>query len=343
MPTAVIARPPFGSSRLIDWSVSQELYRRRSGPAAANRSRGRAAPPRDGASSRPLVLRVMPRVGRVQATEEARSYGRRASLLSIGVGLTGLITYLYFVIASHELSKDAVRPDRGALVGGLHHVSILQRPVEQLLSRTSPSTWLMGTPIRQPMRVAATIQLSVAVVFAVARAGPARRRIQDDLLHGNETLYWIFFAAVIVYGASYFARGFLAGSHRLTDLRAPDHLRVGLPDGVPARRWRSASPAARRRSRSASSPPPPSPDRRPVRLPAPRRKRGSDAAPADGEAAEVHGDAGPTRRVHPRRGGGFAAAVLADHVQRADLPQRRALLVNAQRRAPRRPASSSTC
>ena len=36
----------------------------------------------------------------------AASYGRRASLLSIGVGLTGLITYLYFSIASHNLSKE---------------------------------------------------------------------------------------------------------------------------------------------------------------------------------------------------------------------------------------------
>ena len=37
---------------------------------------------------------------------EARSYGQRASLLSIGVAITGLITYLFFVIASHELSKE---------------------------------------------------------------------------------------------------------------------------------------------------------------------------------------------------------------------------------------------
>ena len=44
--------------------------------------------------------------GQGDAGSEARSYGRRASLLSIGVGLTGLITYLYFAIASHELSKD---------------------------------------------------------------------------------------------------------------------------------------------------------------------------------------------------------------------------------------------
>ena len=32
-------------------------------------------------------------------SSEARSYGRRASLLSIGVGITGVITYLFFAIA----------------------------------------------------------------------------------------------------------------------------------------------------------------------------------------------------------------------------------------------------
>jgi O-antigen/teichoic acid export membrane protein len=36
------------------------------------------------------------------------------------------------------------------------------------------------------------------------------------LLNGNEALYWIGLGAVAAYGASYFARGFLAGSHRPT-------------------------------------------------------------------------------------------------------------------------------
>jgi O-antigen/teichoic acid export membrane protein len=157
----------------------------------------------------------MPRAGRVQATDEARRYGRRASLLSIGVGITGLITYLYFAIASHELSRDQY-----GLVAVLWSavfivVSVLQRPVEQLLSRTVSENLAHDTPIGRTVRVAATIQLGVAVAFdAVALA--LRTPIQDHLLHGNSTLYWIGVAAVTAYGASYFARGFLAGSHRLT-------------------------------------------------------------------------------------------------------------------------------
>src|SRR5882757_7452780 len=157
----------------------------------------------------------MPRAGRVQATQEARSYGRRASLLSIGVGITGLITYLYFAIASHEPTKDAYGEVAVLWSGVFVVVSVLQRPVEQLLSRTVSENVAHGTPIAHTVRIAATIQLSVAVAFdivALAFRGP----IQDHLLHGNSTLYWIGVGAITAYGASYFARGFLAGSHRLT-------------------------------------------------------------------------------------------------------------------------------
>jgi O-antigen/teichoic acid export membrane protein len=157
----------------------------------------------------------MPRVGRVQATDEARSYGRRASLLSIGVGITGLITYLYFAIASHELSRDQYGEVAVLWSAVFIVVSILQRPVEQLLSRTVSENLANGTPIGHTVRVAATIQLSVAVGFDIV-ALALKTPIQDHLLHGNSTLYWIGVAAITAYGASYFARGFLAGSHRLT-------------------------------------------------------------------------------------------------------------------------------
>jgi O-antigen/teichoic acid export membrane protein len=151
----------------------------------------------------------------VQATDEARSYGRRASLLSIGVGITGLITYLYFAIASHVLSRDQYGEVTVLWVSVFIVISILQRPVEQLLSRTISENLAHGTSIARTIRVAATIQVCVAVAFdvvALALKGP----ITDDLLHGNTTLYWIGVAAVTAYGASYFCRGFLAGSHRLT-------------------------------------------------------------------------------------------------------------------------------
>ncbi len=149
------------------------------------------------------------------AGSETRSYGRRASLLSIGVGITGVITYLYFAIASHELSPHQYGQVAVLWSAVFIVVSVLQRPVEQLLSRTVSERLATDLPIGHTVRVAAAIQLGVAIgfdVIALALRGP----IQDNLLDGNETLYWIGVAAVTAYGASYFARGFLAGSHRLT-------------------------------------------------------------------------------------------------------------------------------
>jgi O-antigen/teichoic acid export membrane protein len=137
-------------------------------------------------------------------------YGKTASFLAIGVGLTGLITYAYFLIASHVLSK----PDYGQITvlwsAVFITISTLYRPVEQLLSRHISERLEKGQPIGQEMRVASTIQLGLAATFAVV-ALVLRGPIQDGLLEGNETLYWVFFGAVLFYAASYFARGFLAG------------------------------------------------------------------------------------------------------------------------------------
>ena len=93
-------------------------------------------------------------------------------------------------------------------------ISTLYRPIEQLLSRHISERLVKGEPIGQPMRVASTIQLGLALFFAVV-ALALRGPIQNGLLEGNETLYWVFFAAVLFYAASYFARGFLAGEQRL--------------------------------------------------------------------------------------------------------------------------------
>jgi len=143
-------------------------------------------------------------------------YGRLASFLAIGVGLTGLITYAYFLIASHVLSK----PDYGQITvlwsAVFITISTLYRPVEQLLSRHISERLVKSEPIGQPMRVAATIQLGLAAFFAVL-ALVLRGPIQDNLLEGNETLYWVFFTSVLFYAASYFARGFLAGNRRRQD------------------------------------------------------------------------------------------------------------------------------
>jgi O-antigen/teichoic acid export membrane protein len=140
----------------------------------------------------------------------AGEYGKTAGFLAIGVGLTGVITYAYFLIASHTLSK----PDYGQITvlwsAVFITISTLYRPVEQLLSRHVSERLMKDEPLTQPMRVASTIQIGLALTFAVV-ALVLRGPIQDDLLEGNEALYWVFFGAVLFYAASYFARGFLAG------------------------------------------------------------------------------------------------------------------------------------
>jgi O-antigen/teichoic acid export membrane protein len=145
--------------------------------------------------------------------ESGADYGKTASFLAVGVGLTGLITYAYFLIASHVLSK----PDYGQITvlwsAVFITISTLYRPIEQLLSRHISERMAKGEPIGQPMRVASTIQFGLSLFFAVV-ALALRGPIQNGLLEGNETLYWVFFSSVLFYAASYFARGFLAGQQR---------------------------------------------------------------------------------------------------------------------------------
>lgn len=142
-----------------------------------------------------------------------RSYGRGAAVLSVGIGVTGLVTYAYFSLASHALPDDEYGRISLLWSAVFIVVSVLYRPVEQLLSRTISERATHGRTGREHLRVAATIQLGLGVLFAVA-ALVARGPIEDDLFGGSAALYWILVGTVLAYAASYFARGFLAGNHR---------------------------------------------------------------------------------------------------------------------------------
>jgi O-antigen/teichoic acid export membrane protein len=152
---------------------------------------------------------MTPRAG----AQSSADYGKTASFLAVGVGLTGIVTYAYFLIASHVLSK----PDYGQITvlwsAVFITISTLYRPIEQLLSRHISERLVKGQSAGQPMRVASTIQFGLSLFFAVT-ALALRGPIQNGLLEGNEALYWVFFSSVLFYAASYFARGFLAGNQR---------------------------------------------------------------------------------------------------------------------------------
>jgi O-antigen/teichoic acid export membrane protein len=146
-------------------------------------------------------------------SDSSPSYRRGAAVLSVGIGLTGLVTFGYFALASHSLSPDEYGRISLLWSAIFITVSVLYRPVEQLLARTIADRDERGLGGADHLRVAATIQLALGVLFALA-ALILRAPLEDDLFDGSATLYWILLVAVLAYAASYFARGFLAGHHR---------------------------------------------------------------------------------------------------------------------------------
>jgi O-antigen/teichoic acid export membrane protein len=146
-------------------------------------------------------------------SQSSVSYGRGAAILSVGIGLTGLITFSYFSLASYALPEEQYGQITLLWSAMFITVSVLYRPVEQLLSRTIADHDARGIEGSHHLRVAATIQLGLALAFLVV-ALILRGPIQDGPFSGSQTLYWILVTGVLAYAASYFARGFLAGHRR---------------------------------------------------------------------------------------------------------------------------------
>jgi O-antigen/teichoic acid export membrane protein len=141
-----------------------------------------------------------------------RSFASGARILTIGIASTGIFTFAYLATASHVLSRPSY--SRISLCWSIMFVilSVIYRPIEQLLSRTIAdrrARELAGRSLRTP----ATIQLSFAVVFLTV-ALVLRSDIEQGIFDGSANLYWILVVGVLAYAASYFARGWLAGHQR---------------------------------------------------------------------------------------------------------------------------------
>ena len=143
------------------------------------------------------------------APEHPEGYGRGARVLSIGIAATGLFTFAYFALADHVL--DAELYGSIALLWAILFVviSVLYRPVEQLLSRTIAGRRARGLQGGHPLRLPLALQGGFAALFLATSL--ALRPQLEDLLGGSSTLSWIFIGAGAAYAASYFARGYFAG------------------------------------------------------------------------------------------------------------------------------------
>ena len=145
--------------------------------------------------------------------QSGSGYGRGARILSIGIATTGLVTFAYFALAAHAL--EAVEYKRVSLLWSVLFVivSVIYRPIEQLLSRTIADRRARGLHEGHPVAIPLLIQAAFALTF-LALALVFRDPLQNDLFDGSHSIYWILVVGVLAYAASYFARGFLAGHQR---------------------------------------------------------------------------------------------------------------------------------
>jgi O-antigen/teichoic acid export membrane protein len=141
-----------------------------------------------------------------------RSYGRGARILSLGIASTGLLTFAYFSIASHVLGEQPAK--RIDLLWSVMFViiSVIYRPIEQLLSRTIAERRARGHA-QHGLRVPMVIQATFALVFLIV-ALALHEELVDNVFEHQEALYVVLVVGTLAYAASYFARGWLAGHER---------------------------------------------------------------------------------------------------------------------------------
>src|SRR2546423_14713989 len=85
-------------------------------------------------------------MAREGAAAETRRFGRAAGMLSVGIGSAGLLTYVYFSLASHNLSRTSYGEIVVLWSAVFVTISVLFRPVEQLLSLTLADRQARGAP-----------------------------------------------------------------------------------------------------------------------------------------------------------------------------------------------------
>ena len=159
--------------------------------------------------AKPGPTRTPARGSPVRSTRE---YLGGARVLSVAIAATGLLTFAYFSIASHVLGEaEASRLDVLWSVMFVT-ISVIYRPIEQLLSRSIAEHRAHGRQHRG-LGAALSIQGLFALAF-LAVALLAKGPLVNHVFDGSEALYWVLVLGTLAYAASYFARGWLAGHER---------------------------------------------------------------------------------------------------------------------------------
>ncbi len=135
---------------------------------------------------------------------------RDAALMSIGTLASGVLAYVFNVVAARSLGPE-VYGGVGALWAGMFLLAVLLfRPVEQTVSRAVSDQIARGADARPAVRSAARLAAGIAAVSVLACI-VAWRPLTDGLFDGRGVLTAALAAGLAGYAASYFARGIVGG------------------------------------------------------------------------------------------------------------------------------------
>jgi len=143
------------------------------------------------------------------SSSSPRSYGSGARILSIGIASTGLLTLAYFSIASHVLGEESAKRIDVLWSVMFVIISVIYRPIEQLLSRTIAERRARGHA-QHSVRIPIAIQAGFALLFLAVTLA-LRHELVDHVFDHYTALYDVLVVGTLAYAASYFARGWLAG------------------------------------------------------------------------------------------------------------------------------------
>jgi O-antigen/teichoic acid export membrane protein len=133
----------------------------------------------------------------------------------VALGLGGVLTYVFFILASRSLGEDQYGEIVVLWSVDFILASTLYRPIEQLLARTLAERDHAGAPTGDALRTAGVIQVGVCLATLTVLL-VFRQSLQDHLFSENPGLYWAMLVSLAGFACAYFARGYLAGKGRFS-------------------------------------------------------------------------------------------------------------------------------
>src|SRR4051794_33843971 len=132
------------------------------------------------------------------------------ALLSIGTLASGLLAYVFNLVAARSLGPAAYGPVAVLWAASFLVSVVLFRPAEQTLARHIAERAARGEESLGIARAVAALVLAALAAVAVATA-VFWRPLTDDLFDGNDFLTACLLASIAGYALSYYVRGVASG------------------------------------------------------------------------------------------------------------------------------------